>query len=250
MTNDKAQMTIEEPMKNTKYPKSVSAKQKAVVLLSGGLDSAVTLYYARDKGYECRCLTFDYGQRHRREIAAAFQLTKSAGVVIQVIELPFLPKGSSLLDPELEMPAGRTAEDIRNSSEIPNTYVPARNTVFLSLAASYAEAVGASRIFIGAHHEDSSGYPDCRREYLEAFNRVLELGTRAGIEKRLSLEFPLLDKAKKDIIRLGLELGVPFEHAWSCYSGGEKPCRECDSCVLRAKGFKEAGIDDPFFGNK
>lgn len=225
-------------------------KPKAVVLVSGGLDSAVTLYYARKKGYECRCLTFDYGQRHGREIEAARRLAEAAGAAIEVVKLPFPRKGSSLLDSEVRMPSGRTADDIRGSGEAPNTYVPARNTVFLSVAASHAEAIGAGSVFIGAHHEDSSGYPDCRRDYLEAFNRVLELGTRAGIEKRLRLEFPLVDRKKKEIIRLGMKLGVPFEHSWSCYSGGKEPCGKCDSCVLRAKGFEEAGIDDPLFGNK
>ena len=147
-------------------------------------------------------------------------------------------------DKKTALPSGRTPEEIVLSG-IPSTYVPARNTIFLSLAASYAEAIGADVIFIGAHSEDSSGYPDCRREYLEAFGRVIETGTKRGLEKALSLKFPLIGMAKKDIIKLGMSLGVPFQHTWSCYEGGRSPCGRCDSCILREKGFKEAGMTDP-----
>lgn len=217
--------------------------QKAVILLSGGLDSAVTLYYAKDKGYLCHCLNFDYGQRHNIETENARMLAREAGAEFIAVELPFFWKGSSLLDASIDIPRNRTAREIR--SGVPSTYVPARNTVFLSVAASFAEAAGAEAIFIGAHFEDSSGYPDCRREYLEAFNKVIELGTKAGSEGRLKLEFPLIDKSKKDIIRLGASLGVPFRYTRSCYTGGERPCMTCDSCILRAKGFEDAGLEDP-----
>lgn len=215
--------------------------KKAVVLLSGGLDSAVTLFYAASKGYRCECLTFDYGQRHRIELKRAKLIAKAAGCRQRILKLDFPWKGSSLLDKHIALPMGRKTAEIKNG--IPNTYVPARNTVFLGLAASFAEAIGAADIFIGAHYEDSSGYPDCRREYLEAFSKVIQLGTKAGGENRLRLNFPLIDKSKKDIISLGAGLNVPFRHTWSCYKGGPKPCGECDSCILRARGFKAAGID-------
>lgn len=221
-------------------------KRKAVVLLSGGLDSAVTLYYAKNDGYACHCINFDYGQRHRTEIDKARKLARMAGAEFTGIKLPFFWKGSSLVDMTKELPQERTLRQI--SSGIPSTYVPARNTVFLSIAVSFAEAAGAGAIFIGAHFQDSSGYPDCRREYLEAFEKAIKLGTRAGIEGRLKLEFPLIDKSKSEIIELGASLNVPFEYAWSCYAGGVLPCMKCDSCILRARGFEEAGIEDPLMG--
>jgi 7-cyano-7-deazaguanine synthase len=219
-------------------------KPKAVVLLSGGLDSAVALYHASNKGHDCHCLAFDYGQRHDKELAFAKAIAKAAGAKLTVMKLDLPWKGSSLLDKSMSIPYGRTAGAIKKSG-VPTTYVPARNTLFLSAAASFAEAIEASSIFIGAHFEDSSGYPDCRKEYLEAFDKVVRLGTRAGREKRLSLEYPLIGLTKSGIIKAGRKLGVPFELTWSCYKGGRKPCGECDSCVLRAKGFKEAGLKDP-----
>lgn len=216
---------------------------RAVVLLSGGLDSAVVLYYAIRAGYECRCLTFDYGQRHTRETVSAESIAKTAGAPLTTVRLDFPWKGSSLTDRQMAMPLGRDPAGIGNG--IPNTYVPARNTVFISVAASYAEAIGAERIFIGAHAEDSSGYPDCRRPYVELFDRLLEAGTKAGLEGRLRLEAPLIGKTKREIVILGKELGVPLRETWSCYAGGHAPCAVCDSCILRAKGFREAGIEDP-----
>lgn len=219
-------------------------KNKAVVLLSGGLDSAVTLYIAKSMGYQCSCVIFDYGQRHKKEIACAEKIAKASGSNFEVIKLAFPWKGSSLLDKGIDMPAGRSADEIKKGG-IPSTYVPARNTVFLSMAASLAESIGADAIFIGAHYEDSSGYPDCRKEYLEAFDKALKLGTKAGAQGRLKLQFPLIEKSKADIIKTGQSLGVPFNLTWSCYSGGARPCMKCDSCILRAAGFKNAGIKDP-----
>ncbi len=217
---------------------------KAVVLLSGGLDSAVVLYIAKQKDYECHCIIFDYGQRHGKEVEQAKRIAGVSGSSFKVVKLKLPWKGSSLLAKNGKVPLDRTIKEIRMSA-IPTTYVPSRNTIFLSMASSFAEAIGARTIFIGAHYEDSSGYPDCRKEYLESFRKVLSLGTKAGIENKLTLEFPLISKGKKDIIRIGRKLGVPFELTWSCYKGGAKPCMRCDSCILRARGFKEAGIKDP-----
>lgn len=224
-----------------------ASSKRAVVLLSGGLDSAVVLYMAKEQGYDCHCLSFEYGQKHKRELTNAKLIAKKAGVKSHHVVKLVLPwKGSSLTDKKRNIPSGRTIKEIKNSG-IPSTYVPSRNTVFLSLASSLAEEIGASSIFIGAHYEDSSGYPDCRKDYLEAFHNAIKLGTKAGIENRLSLKFPLIDKDKSGIIKKGHELGVPFGLTWSCYAGGAAPCGTCDSCVLRDKGFKEAGIKDPLF---
>lgn len=220
--------------------------KKAVVLLSGGLDSAVTLFYARAKGYRTYALLFDYGQRHRRELGCARRLARECGATIQVVKLALPWKGSSLVDAGIRIPTGRSPGAIR-SSGIPSTYVPARNTIFLSIAASYAETINASAIFIGAHSEDSSGYPDCRLAYLKAFDRVVKIGTKRGLEKKLKLEFPLIDKNKAGIIKLGRRLGVPLQFTWSCYRGGKRACGECDSCVLRAKGFRAADMEDPIY---
>ena len=217
--------------------------RKAVVLLSGGLDSAVVLYIAKKNGYDCHCLLFDYGQRHKKEIKSAKLIAGSAGAKMYIVKLRLPWKGSSLVDKNRKLPFDRTIEDI--NSEIPSTYVPARNTIFLSIAGSLAEAIGARAIFIGAHYEDSSGYPDCRKAYLNAFRKVIKLGTKAGKDDALTLEFPLINKGKSDIINTGNRLAVPFELTWSCYTGGKVPCCRCDSCILRAKGFKEAGVKDP-----
>ena len=220
---------------------------KAVVLLSGGLDSAVTLFFAKSKGYECHCLNFDYGQRHGIEMRMAKRLSRFAGAELKTVKLSLPWGGSSLLDKNIALPSGRRPNVIKRSG-IPSTYVPARNTIFLSMAASYAEAIGADVIFIGAHSEDSSGYPDCRKEYLKAFDRVIKIGTKRGLEGRLKLEFPLIGMGKKDIIKLGDSLGVPFQYTSSCYRGAKKPCGRCDSCILREKGFREAALKDPLIG--
>ncbi len=217
--------------------------KRAVVLLSGGLDSAVTLFYAKDKGYECFALSFDYGQRHDKETRRARKIASAAKARFKAVKMALPWKGSSLTDKKLAVPVNRTITQIK--SGVPSTYVPARNTIFLGIAASYAEVIGARKIFIGAHSEDSGGYPDCRKDYLKAFDKAIKLGTKRGCEGKLSLGFPLINKSKRGIIELGVSLGVPFKFTRSCYSGGLRPCGKCDSCVLRAKGFKEAGIKDP-----
>jgi len=213
------------------------SNKKAVVLLSGGLDSTVTLYFAKSRKFECRALAFDYGQRHRREIESAKKVAEAAMVQLKVLKISLPWKGSSLLD----------KRNISRSKGllIPNTYVPARNIIFLSFALSFAEASGSNAIFIGAHAQDYSGYPDCRPEFFRVFNKVALTGTKTGVEKKgIEIKVPLLNMGKAEIIRLGSRLKVPFELTWSCYKGGEVPCGVCDSCYYRNKGFKEARIRD------
>ena len=206
--------------------------------MSGGIDSAVTLYYALNKGYSCSALIFNYGQRHLKEIISAKKTADLAGAGYQVIDLDFSWGKSALLDSSAELPKGRL-----NRKEIPPSYVPGRNIVFLSIALSYAESGGFSEIFIGVNALDYSGYPDCRPSFIEAFNRISEVGTKSGVEAEpIKISAPLLELQKSEIILLGSKLGVPFEYTWSCYQGGDSPCRECDSCLIRAKGFKEANI--------
>ncbi|MFA6600912.1 MAG: 7-cyano-7-deazaguanine synthase QueC [Candidatus Omnitrophota bacterium] len=220
-------------------------KPKAVCLLSGGLDSATCLYAASHEGYDVRALSIRYGQRHEREIECARAIAGGLGIAHEIVTISLPWKGSALLDPAIEIPSGREASQM--ASDIPVTYVPARNSIFLAVAASWAETEGASAIFIGANALDYSGYPDCRPGFLQAFERMLEAGTRAGVEGRpLRICAPLLSLSKKEIILLASSLGVPFEKTWSCYRGGRVPCGTCDSCLLRIKGFREAGIEDPW----
>jgi len=215
---------------------------KAIVLLSGGLDSATTLFDALKKGYRCSCLLFDYGQRHRKEINQAKEIAKFAGCDYQIVKIYFPWKGSSLLNKKIALPKNR----VLSMKEIPSTYVPARNIIFLSFAVSYAEAIGAQKVFIGANSIDYSGYPDCRPEFYKAFTHVLKTGLKSGAQGRaIKIETPLIRKTKAQIIQLGNKLNVPYHLTWSCYSGGKKPCGSCDSCVLRQKGFKEIGQEDP-----
>jgi len=215
--------------------KSKKLKQ-AVVLLSGGLDSATALYFAKAKGYECFCLIFDYGQLHKKEAACAVKIAKKSGSVCRISKINLPWKGSALLDKKIEI-----SEEIAEG--IPATYVPGRNIIFLSFALSFAEAIKAQAIFIGAHAQDYSGYPDCRYDFFQAFIKMAKLGTLGG--KKIKILTPLLHKNKSQIIKLGQKLRVPFDLTWSCYRGERYPCCKCDSCYYRAKGFIEAGLVDP-----
>ena len=219
---------------------------KAVCLLSGGLDSAVAAAIARSEGYEVYALTFDYGQRHEKEIDFSRKIAEWLNSNHKIFNIDLNQFGGSALTDEIEIPEGKTIDEIRNSNEIPPTYVPARNTIFLSIAIAYAEVVGADAIFIGAHEVDYSGYPDCRPEYFEAFRKMARLATKRGAEgNSIGIETPLLKLGKTEIIRKGSGLEVPFQHTWSCYKGEDKACGVCDSCVIRLNGFKEAGLEDP-----
>lgn len=222
--------------------------KKAICLLSGGMDSAVCLYFARREGYDVTALSFDYGQRHGKEIEAAQRITRAVQIPLQVVAFRLPWKGSSLLDESGKVPHGRNPAQM--AKKIPSTYVPARNSVFLSLAFSCAEAEKAEAVFFGANALDFSGYPDCRPDFIAAFAEAMRQGTRAGVEGgEIQIVAPLLHHTKKDIVLLGRELGVPFELTWTCYEGGSRPCGSCDACALRAKGFYEAGFDDPLVGH-
>ncbi|MFH0855510.1 MAG: 7-cyano-7-deazaguanine synthase QueC [Candidatus Omnitrophota bacterium] len=223
-------------MLNKKIP---PAGRRAIVLLSGGLDSATALYIAKSEGYICHCLSFDYGQRHLREIEAAVKISRLAKCPLELVKIALPWKGSALLDSKARLPGPKG----RAKSNIPATYVPGRNIIFLSFALSFAEAIGAKAIFIGAHAQDYSGYPDCRPEFYAAFRKVVSTGTKAGVENRgIEIKAPLINMSKAQIIRLGYKLGVPFELTWSCYKGVKAPCGRCDSCYYREKGFREAGL--------
>ena len=220
-------------------------KRAAIVLLSGGLDSAVSLYVARRQGYACRCLFFDYGQKQSAERRSAERIARAAGASLTKVRIPLPWKGSSLLDRRMAVPVGRSMRAIQKG--VPSTYVPGRNIIFLSMAVSYAEATGAEAIFIGAHVQDASGYPDCRSAFLRAFDTAIRTGTKAGLAEKLRLRAPLIRKDKSQIIRMGASLGVPLGLTRSCYRAGRRPCGRCDACVLRAKGFREAGLEDPAY---
>jgi len=226
----------------------VSRSQPAVCLLSGGLDSSVSLACARDEGFECYALTIDYGQRHKLELEAARRIARALGAREHLIVRTDLRAfGGSALTAGLEVPKHRTAAEIGGG--IPVTYVPARNTIFLAYALAWAEVLESSDIFIGVNAIDYSGYPDCRPEYLEAFERLANLATRAGVEGRAQFRIhaPLLRLTKAEIIRLGHRLGVDFGLTHSCYDPDPqgRACGACDSCLLRRKGFAEAGLEDP-----
>jgi 7-cyano-7-deazaguanine synthase len=205
--------------------------KKAVVLLSGGMDSAVTLFIAKKNGYKPYCLTFDYGQRHKKEILFAKNIARAAKSSCVVLKICLPWKKSALLDKNIKVPENRR---FSGRGHIPPTYVPARNTIFLSFSLSYAEAIGAKAVFIGANAIDFSGYPDCRPGYYRKFNELFKKATKA---RGIKIVAPLLYKTKKDIVRLGAGLGVDFNLTWSCYKGGSRPCGVCDACRLRAKGF-------------
>jgi 7-cyano-7-deazaguanine synthase len=217
----------------------------AVVLLSGGLDSATVAAIARDEGYEIYALSFRYGQRHAVELDAAARVASAVGVVEhRIVDIDLRAFGGSALTDDIDVPKGGV-----DTSAIPVTYVPARNTIFLSFALAWAEVLGADDLFIGVNALDYSGYPDCRPEYLEAYEAMARLATKAGVEsgRELHLHAPLVDMTKAEIIRRGTELGVDYAATISCYdpSEGGGACGECDSCRLRQKGFAEAGTDDP-----
>jgi len=237
-------------------------RRMGVVLLSGGLDSTTVAAYAKAAGHELTALTFDYGQRHSRELEAAKRVAGILDIQHEVVDLPVMKKlswYSALTAGGLDVPKDRTIED--PTQDIPATYVPLRNTVFLTLGAALLESrvlsliedgqvepkeMSAS-IFIAANAVDYSGYPDCRPEYFEAMKQTLFQGSKLGKQYGVSIgiETPLLRMTKAEIVKLGVELGTPFEHTWSCYEGAATPCGACDSCLLRAKGFAEAGVRDP-----
>lgn len=212
--------------------------KKAVVLLSGGIDSTVTLYEALNKGYQCHALIFDYKQRHNREKNYAIKLAKKLNVSYDVVKITLPWGGSALIDYDLEVPENQQLD----RKGVPITYVPGRNSIFLSFAFSCAEAIAANSIFIGAHIQDYSGYPDCRPEFIKA----LETGVNKGLAcKKITIKAPLLNMNKTKIIKRGLKLGVDFKQTWSCYSGTKKACGVCDSCLYRIRAFGELGMKDP-----
>lgn len=220
--------------------------RRAVALLSGGLDSSTAAAMAKAHGYELYALTFDYGQRHRREIEAAKSVGKALGVRDHIVVFFDLRKwGGSALTDDIDVPTDRNTDQM--SADIPVTYVPARNTIFLSFALGYAETIRADTIFIGANQVDYSGYPDCRTEYLRAFETMANLATKAGVEgtMRFKIEAPLIDMTKAEIIKAGTALGLDYGLTWSCYQGDDKPCGRCDSCKLRLAAFEAAGMSDP-----
>jgi 7-cyano-7-deazaguanine synthase len=221
---------------------------KAVCLLSGGLDSATCLAYARRAGFECYALSFDYGQRHRVELEAARRVAAALHAAAhRVANIDLRVFGHSALTDEIEVPKGR--DEAAMNSGIPITYVPARNTIFLSFALAWAEVLEANDIYIGVNALDYSGYPDCRPEFIRAFEHMSNLATKAAVEQRtrIYIRTPLIELSKAEIVRLALELRVPLELTHSCYDpdASGRPCGACDSCLLRAKGFREAGTRDP-----
>ncbi|MCL2646577.1 MAG: 7-cyano-7-deazaguanine synthase QueC [Phycisphaerales bacterium] len=229
----------------------MSNAKRAVVLLSGGLDSATTLGIAVSRGFECLALSFDYGQRHLREVKAAEAVAKFYGVrrhVTQKMDLRTF--GGSALTAEVAVPKDRGEKPEARSQKlegIPITYVPARNMIFLAFAVGFAEVAGAADIFLGVNAVDYSGYPDCRPAFVKAFERVANLGTRAGVEgKRFKIHAPLMQMSKAEIIHTGLTLGIPYQLTHSCYDPvGDTSCGHCDACLIRLAGFREAGVTDP-----
>lgn len=220
----------------------------AIVLLSGGLDSSTTLAVAKAEGFDVHALSFRYGQRHEIELQAARRVAAAFGIEKHVIiDIDLRKFGGSALTTDLEVPKSRSAQEI--DAGIPITYVPARNTIFLSFALGWAEVLGAQDIFIGVNALDYSGYPDCRPEFIAAFEHLANLATKAGVEDkaRFTIHAPLLELTKAEIIRLGTKLGVDYSATVSCYdpSPDGEACGECDSCQLRQKGFQEAGFEDP-----
>jgi 7-cyano-7-deazaguanine synthase len=226
----------------------MAQNKKAVVLSSGGVDSTTAMAIAKSEGFEFYSLSFRYGQRHAYELEAAKKVAKMLGAKEHlVIDIDLRKIGGSALTDDIEVPKRRNEKEM--SADIPVTYVPARNTIFLSLALAWAEVLGAADIFIGVNAIDYSGYPDCRPEYIEAYERMANMATKAGVEgsAKLMIRTPLTQLTKADIIRKGRDLGVDYSVTHSCYdpSPDGKACGQCDSCILRRKGFAEAGIPDP-----
>ena len=238
-------------------------RKMGVVLLSGGLDSTTVAAYAKRQGYQLTALTLDYGQKHSKEVQAAKKVAQELGVKQEIIDVSFFRKlawYSALTSPQdFEVPRLRDSHEM--AKDIPITYVPLRNTFFITIAAAFLESQVLSlieneranpeeleaSIFIAANAIDYSGYPDCRPEYYERMAQALFEGSKLGTQYkiRMNIQTPIILKGKADIVRLAMELGAPLEYTWSCYQGGEAPCGQCDSCLLRAKGFAEAGYDDP-----
>lgn len=218
--------------------------KKAVVLLSGGLDSSTAIYLAKSQGYEIYAISFDYGQKQKIEIECAEKIAKTVGAKEHIIVNTNMNAwgGSALTDCNIEVPEGN-----ENRKEVPVTYVPARNMIFLSFAASYAEVVGAQDIFIGVSEIDYSGYVDCRQEFIEAMENAINKGTVCAVEqgKKIKIHAPFMYMTKAEEIKLGMELGVDYSKTWTCYRGEGIACGHCDSCKLRLKAFNEAGYEDP-----
>ena len=219
--------------------------KKAVVLLSGGLDSSTVLYYAKQNGYKCFCLFFDYGQKHKKELRSSRIIAKKLSCPLKIVKINLPWTKSSLLNTKIEIPvdSNRLRPPQRGEASpeagtvLPSTYVPGRNTIFISFALSYAESIGAGTIFIGANAVDYSGYPDCRPGYYRAFNIVLK-----ALGMKIKIDAPLIKLTKAKIVKLALKLKMPYSLTWSCYKGGKKPCGVCDACRFRQKGFQESGI--------
>jgi 7-cyano-7-deazaguanine synthase len=218
----------------------MSKVKKAVILFSGGLDSTTVLYYALNKGYKCNCLLFYYGQRHQKEINSALKIAKDVKAEHSIVNMPLPWANDALTNKNKKVPVHKILP-----KSVPPTYVPGRNTLFLSYALSYAEVINAEAIFIGVNAVDFSNYPDCTPNFIKAYNGVLK-----SLKTKITILAPLLKMNKAQIIKLGMRLNVPYKHTWTCYNGYSKPCMECDSCKLRAKGFKEAKLLDPALGRK
>ena len=226
----------------------MNSQPKAICLLSGGLDSSTCLAIARHRQFQCYAMSFDYGQRHRVELDAAHRIADGLGAAEhKVIPVDLRAFGGSALTAAIDVPKGRGASEM--GTGIPITYVPARNTIFLSFALAWAEVLGASDIFLGVNAIDYSGYPDCRPEFIAAFETMANLATKAGVEgtTRIKVHTPLIHLSKVEIVKLGHSLGVDFSLTHSCYdpSSDGRPCGECDSCILRRRGFVDAGLIDP-----